>query len=86
MLFQEARFIKQEEIIYDFSLLVLVAILTVSIPLLIIIVKTVWHRKIPRNYYTPFDYLAAQTEEEFHEEQNEREIEEKEGDAKRRKS
>ncbi|TJZ41145.1 DUF3951 domain-containing protein [Priestia megaterium] len=71
---------------YDFSLLVLVAILTVSIPLLIIIVKTVWHRKIPRNYYTPFDYLAAQTEEEFHEEQNEREIEEKEGDAKRRKS
>jgi len=86
LLFQEARFIKQEEIIYDFSLLVLVAILTVSIPLLIIIVKTVWHRKIPRNYYTPFDYLAAQTEEEFHEEQNEREIEEKEGDAKRRKS
>ncbi|MED3899016.1 DUF3951 domain-containing protein [Priestia megaterium] len=69
-----------------FWLLVLVAILTVSIPLLIIIVKTVWHRKIPRNYYTPFDYLAAQTEEEFHEEQNEREIEEREGDAKRRKS
>ncbi|MCM3020516.1 DUF3951 domain-containing protein [Priestia megaterium] len=69
-----------------FSLLVLVAILTVSIPLLIIIVKTVWQRKLPRNYYTPFDYLAAQTEEEFHEEQNEREIEEKEGDAKGRKS
>ena len=69
-----------------FWLLVLVAILTVSIPLLIIIVKTVWHRKLPRNYYTPFDYLAAQTEEEFHEEQNERELEEKEGDAKRRKS
>ena len=69
-----------------FSLLVLVAILTVSIPLMIIIVKTVWHRKLPRNYYTPFDYLAAQTEEEFHEEQNERELEEKEGDAKRRKS
>ncbi|MED4265836.1 DUF3951 domain-containing protein [Priestia megaterium] len=69
-----------------FSLLVLVAILTVSIPLLIIIVKTVWQRKLPRNYYTPFDYLAAQTEEEFHEEQNEREIEEREGDAKRRKS
>jgi len=64
-----------------FWLLVLVAILTVSIPLLIIIVKTVWHRKLPRNYYTPFDYLAAQTEEE-----NEREIEEREGDAKRRKS
>lgn len=42
--------------------------------------------KASRNYYTPFDYLAAQTEEEFHEEQNEREIEEKEGDAKRRKS
>ncbi|GAB1769570.1 MULTISPECIES: DUF3951 domain-containing protein [Priestia] len=69
-----------------FSLLVLVAVLMVSIPLLIIIVKTVWHRKLPRNYYTPFDYLATQTEEEFHEEQNEREIEEKEGDAKRRKS
>ncbi|MCU7763727.1 DUF3951 domain-containing protein [Priestia megaterium] len=69
-----------------FWLLVLVAILTVSIPLLIIIVKTVWHRKLPRNYYTPFDYLAAQTEEEFHEEQNEREIEEREGDPKRRKS
>ncbi|ADF39585.1 MULTISPECIES: DUF3951 domain-containing protein [Priestia] len=69
-----------------FSLLVLVAILTVSIPLMIIIVKTVWQRKLPRNYYTPFDYLAAQTEEEFHEEQNERELEEKEGDAKRRKS
>ncbi|QDZ85563.1 DUF3951 domain-containing protein [Priestia megaterium] len=69
-----------------FWLLVLVAILTVSIPLLIIIVKTVWHRKLPRNYYTPFDYLAAQTEEEFYEEQNEREIEEREGDAKRRKS
>ncbi|MED4236796.1 DUF3951 domain-containing protein [Priestia megaterium] len=69
-----------------FSLLVLVAILTVSIPLLIIIVKTVWQRKLPRNYYTPFDYVAAQTEEEFHEEQNEREIEEREGDAKRRKS
>ncbi|MEI2442526.1 DUF3951 domain-containing protein [Priestia megaterium] len=69
-----------------FSLIVLVAILTVSIPLLIIIVKTVWHRKIPRNYYTPFDYLAAQTEEEFHEEQNERELEEKEGDVVNRKS
>ncbi|MFS8603693.1 DUF3951 domain-containing protein [Priestia megaterium] len=69
-----------------FSLLVLAAILTVSIPLMIIMIKTVWHRKLPRNYYTPFDYLAAQIEEEFHEEQNEREIEEKEGDAKRRKS
>lgn len=69
-----------------FSLLVLAAILTVSIPLMIMMIKTVWHRKLPRNYYTPFDYLAAQTEEEFHEEQNEREIEEKEGDAKRRKS
>ncbi|MEI2378580.1 DUF3951 domain-containing protein [Priestia megaterium] len=69
-----------------FSLLVLAAILTVSIPLLFIIVKTVWQRKLPRDYYTPFDYLAAQTEEEFHEEQNERELEEKEGDAKRRKS
>jgi hypothetical protein len=69
-----------------FSLIVLVAILIVSIPLLIITVKTVWQRKLPRNYYTPFDYLAAQTEEEFHEEHNEREIEEKEGDAKRRKS
>ncbi|MQR86040.1 DUF3951 domain-containing protein [Bacillus megaterium] len=69
-----------------FSLLVLAAILMVSIPLMIIMIKTVWHRKLPRNYYTPFDYLAAQTEEEFHEEQNEREIEEKEGDVKRRKS
>ncbi|MGG0334895.1 DUF3951 domain-containing protein [Priestia aryabhattai] len=69
-----------------FSLLVLVAILTVIIPLMIIIVKTVWHRKLPRNYYTPFDYLAAQTEEEFHEEQNERELEEKEGDVANRKS
>ncbi|MET3084139.1 DUF3951 domain-containing protein [Priestia megaterium] len=54
-----------------FSLLILVAILMVSIPLMIIIVKTVWHRKLPRNYYTPFDYLAVQTEEEFHEEQTE---------------
>lgn len=53
---------------------------------MIIIVKTVWHRKLPRNYYTPFDYLAAQTEEEFHEEQNERELEEKEGDVVNRKS
>ncbi|MFQ6387908.1 DUF3951 domain-containing protein [Priestia aryabhattai] len=69
-----------------FSLLVLVAILTVSIPLMMIIIKTVWHRKLPRNYYTPFDYLAAQTEEEFHEEQNERELEEKEGDVANRKS
>lgn len=69
-----------------FSLLVLVAILTVSIPLMIIIVKTVWQRKLPHNYYTPFDYLAAQTEEEFHEEQNEREIEEREGDVANRKS
>ncbi|MEH7361399.1 MULTISPECIES: DUF3951 domain-containing protein [Priestia] len=69
-----------------FSLLVLAAILTVSIPLIIIMIKTVWQRKLPRNYYTPFDYLAAQTEEEFHEEQNEREIEEKEGDVKRRNS
>ncbi|KRD93352.1 MULTISPECIES: DUF3951 domain-containing protein [Priestia] len=69
-----------------FSLLVLVAILMVSVPLLVIVIKTVCHRKLPRNYYTPFDYLAAHTEEEFHEEQNEREIEEKEGDAKRRKS
>ncbi|AKP77830.1 hypothetical protein AS52_02869 [Priestia megaterium Q3] len=69
-----------------FSLLVLAAVLMVSIPLMIIMIKTVWHRKLPRNYYTPFDYLAAQTEEEFHEAQNEREIEEKEGDVKRRKS
>ena len=69
-----------------FSLLILVAILMVIIPLMIIIVKTVWHRKLPRNYYTPFDYLAAQTEEEFHEEQTEREIEEREGDVIKRKS
>jgi len=69
-----------------FSLLILVVILMVSIPLMIIIVKTVWHRKLPRNYYTPFDYLAVQTEEEFHEEQTEREIEEREGDVIKRKS
>ncbi|MDC7769733.1 DUF3951 domain-containing protein [Priestia megaterium] len=69
-----------------FSLLVLAAILTVSIPLMIIMIKTVWQRKLPRNYYTPFDYLAAQTEEEFHEEQNERELEEKAGDVVNRKS
>lgn len=30
-----------------FSLLVLAAILMVSIPLMIIMIKTVWHRKLP---------------------------------------
>ncbi|WP_238158800.1 DUF3951 domain-containing protein [Priestia megaterium] len=48
-----------------FSLLVLVAILTVSIPLMIIIVKMIWHRKLPRNYYTPFDYLLPKQKKSF---------------------
>jgi len=39
-------------------------------------------RKFPNNYYTPFDYISAQTTEEFHEEKEEIAEENKDGDSK----
>ncbi|PEW08995.1 DUF3951 domain-containing protein [Priestia megaterium] len=53
-----------------------IVILTVA-PIMIVIIKTVFRRKLPSNYYTPFDYISAQTTEEFHEEK-----EDENGDSK----
>jgi len=58
-----------------------IVILTV-VPIMIVIIKTVFRRKLPSNYYTPFDYISAQTTEEFHEEKEEIKKENENGDSK----
>ncbi|PEA35522.1 DUF3951 domain-containing protein [Priestia megaterium] len=58
-----------------------IVILTV-VPIMIVIIKTVFRRKLPSNYYTPFDYISAQTTEEFHEEKEEIKKEDENGDSK----
>jgi len=60
-----------------------IVILTV-VPIMIVIIKTVFRRKLPSNYYTPFDYISAQTTEEFHEEKEEIKKEDENGDSKNR--
>ncbi|TYR80337.1 DUF3951 domain-containing protein [Priestia megaterium] len=59
----------------------LIVLLTV-VPIMIVIIKTVFRRKLPSNYYTPFDYISAQTTEEFHEEKEEIKREDENGDSK----
>lgn len=49
---------------------------------MIVIIKTIFRRKLPSNYYTPFDYISAQTTEEFHEEKEEIKKEDKNEDSK----
>ncbi|WP_350020191.1 MULTISPECIES: DUF3951 domain-containing protein [Bacillaceae] len=61
--------------------LLLIGALTV-VPIVIVVGKTLIIRKFPNNYYTPFDYISAQTTEEFHEEKEEIAEENKDGDSK----
>jgi len=58
-----------------------IVVLTV-VPIMIVIIKTVLRRKLPSNYYTPFDYISAQTTEEFYEEKEEIKKEDENGDSK----
>lgn len=37
--------------------------------------KVIFKKQRPKNYYTPFDYIAGQTDKEFHDEQLEVETE-----------
>lgn len=48
----------------------------------IIMVKIFIKKQVPENNYTPFDYIMAQGQMEFHEEKEEREDENKQGDDK----
>jgi len=57
-------------------------VLLTFVPIMIVIIKTVFRRKLPSNYYTPFDYISAQTTEEFHEEKEEIKKEDENGDSK----
>lgn len=41
--------------------------------------KFVRHKAVPDNGYTPFDYIASVTQDEFHEEKRETIIEAKQG-------
>lgn len=53
-----------------------VVFIIVMVTLICIIAYKVFIKKEkPNNYYTPFDYIAGQTEDEFHEEQGEKEKE-----------
>ncbi|WP_193433340.1 DUF3951 domain-containing protein [Virgibacillus necropolis] len=44
----------------------------------IVAYKIVIKKERPDNSYTPFDYIAGQTEDEFYEEQEEKEADDKE--------
>lgn len=56
-----------------------VVFILVMVALVCIIAYKVFIKKErPNNYYTPFDYAAGQTEDEFHEEQKEKEMDDKE--------
>lgn len=57
-------------------------ILPIIILLGIIMVKIFIKKQVPENNYTPFDYIMAQGQMEFHEEKEEREDENKQGDDK----
>lgn len=48
-----------------FTLLIVVLVITV-------VCKMIWKKELPSHTYTPFDYIAGQTVEEFHEEKEER--------------
>ncbi|WP_241771336.1 DUF3951 domain-containing protein [Priestia megaterium] len=52
------------------------------VPIVVVVIKTVFRRKLPSNYYTPFDYISAQTTEEFHEEKEEIKKEDENEDSK----
>ncbi|MGG1369945.1 DUF3951 domain-containing protein [Priestia megaterium] len=63
-------------------LTILFIVLLTAVPIMIAIIKTVFRRKLPSNYYTSFDYISAQTIEEFHEEKEEIKKEDENGDSK----
>lgn len=44
--------------------------------------KMIAKKAIPDSYYTPFDYITAQTSVEFHEEKEDKEEEDEQGDDK----
>ena len=57
-------------------------LLLIIVPVIMITVKTIRKRKLPSNYYTPFDYISAQTNAEFHEEKEETKEDNENGDKK----
>ncbi|WNS78212.1 DUF3951 domain-containing protein [Domibacillus sp. DTU_2020_1001157_1_SI_ALB_TIR_016] len=48
-----------------FTLLIVALVITV-------VFKMIWKKELPSHTYTPFDYIAGQTIEEFHDEKEER--------------
>ncbi len=54
-------------------LLLLVSVFALTLALLVglVVMKIVRKRKLPDNYYTPFDYITSQVLSEFHEEKEE---------------
>ncbi|WP_050183881.1 DUF3951 domain-containing protein [Domibacillus robiginosus] len=53
--------------LYFTSALTLIMVILVSI----VACKMIWKGEIPGHSYTPFDYIAGQTNEAFHEEKKE---------------
>lgn len=47
-----------------------------------VVIKVIVKRKLPSNNYTPFDYITAQSNVEFHDEKQEQEDNEDQGDDK----
>lgn len=48
----------------------------------IVAIKVITKKKLPDSNYTPFDYITAQSNNEFHEEKEEKEEEADKGDDK----
>ena len=47
-----------------------------------VITKMIWKKELPSNNYTPFDYIMAQSPVEFHEQKQEKEVDDDHGDDK----
>ncbi|KGX92534.1 hypothetical protein N781_14425 [Pontibacillus halophilus JSM 076056 = DSM 19796] len=56
----------------------IVILFTVVLLILVVAFKIFFKKERPSNFYTPFDYITGQTDQEFHEEQEEWETEEDE--------
>ncbi|GGD25124.1 DUF3951 domain-containing protein [Pontibacillus salipaludis] len=69
-------------LVFSSSLFVLITVALI----LIVVYKVMIKKERPDNYYTPFDHITGQSNEEFHEErqEDEQEEEEDEGDDKDR--
>lgn len=55
-------------------------VFTIVVVILVCIIayKIFFKKERPNNDYTPFDYITGQSEDEFHEEQKEKEMDDKE--------